>query len=155
MVTAILNITKRTTLLGLLFFIQPCFLQAQEKDMPDSNAIILLNQQIDDFVVQKNIKSLNNLYAYDFVFSHGSGKVEGKTGWFTSVARGNFLSRQHDSITVEPHPGIAIVRGKLSVQKKSSDKINRYHLYYVRVYALRNKNWQMISHFTTSEQDDN
>lgn len=146
---------KSTILLGVFLFLHPNQILAQEKDIPDSNAIVLLNQQIDNLVVQKNINLLKNLYADDFVFSHGSGRVEGKAGWFTSVAKGNFLSRQHDSVSVELHPGVAIVRGKLSVQKKSKENISRYHLYYFRVFALRNKNWQLISHFTTEEHDDN
>lgn len=51
----------------------------------DSSLIIGLNQQIDDHVVQKNVAILEKLYADDFVFSHGSGRVEGRqsgrAGW--------------------------------------------------------------------------
>lgn len=117
----------------------------------DSNFILLRNQQIDTYVVEHNTTALDSLYAEDFVFSHGSGRVEGKQGWFTSVAKGSFLSRLHDSVTVEFHPQLAIVRGKLSVQKKNKEKIDRYQLYYIRVYALRKSSWQMISHITTRE----
>ena len=133
----------------LFFFIGNIqFLSAQ---VADSNFIILRNQQIDTYVVEHNTTALDSLYADDFVFSHGSGRVEGKQGWFTSVAKGSFLSRLHDSVTVEFHPQLAIVRGKLSVQKKNKEKTDRYHLYYVRVYALRKNTWQMISHITTRE----
>jgi len=118
---------------------------------PDSSVLIALNQQIDNHVVTQNITALEKLYAEDFVFSHGSGRVEGKQSWFKSVAKGNFLSRQHDSVTVELHPGIAIVKGKLSVQKKGAAATDRYHLKYIRVYAYRGKQWQMISHSTTFE----
>ena len=124
---------------------------AQVPGVPDSSAIITLNQQIDNYVVQQNTANLDKIYAEDFVFSHGSGRIEGKQGWLKSVAKGNFLLRQHDSVTVEMHPGIAIVRGKLSVQKKGAVKTDRYHLKYIRVYAFRNKVWQLISHVTTSE----
>jgi len=136
-------------LLFLFFFIGNIqFLWAQ---VADSNFIILRNQQIDTYVVEHNTTALDSLYADDFVFSHGSGRVEGKQGWFTSVVKGSFLSRLHDSVTVEFHPQLAIVRGKLSVQKKNKEKTDRYHLYYVRVYALRKNTWQMISHITTRE----
>lgn len=53
----------------------------------DSSLFITLNQQIDNYVVAKDISALDKLYANDFVFSHGSGKVEGKEGWFTSVVK--------------------------------------------------------------------
>jgi len=135
-----------------IFFSQASMLvlQAQDFSKKDSGLLITLNQKIDDYVVLGNTAELNKLYADDFIFSHGSGRIEGKQSWFTSVAKGNFLLRQHDSVTVEMHPGIAIVRGKLSVQKKTG-KDSRYHLKYVRIYALRDKLWQMISHVTVWE----
>jgi hypothetical protein len=135
-----------------IFFSQASMmmLQAQGFSTRDSSLLITLNQRIDDYVVLRNTAELDKLYAGDFVFSHGSGRIEGKQSWFTSVVKGDFLLRRHDSVTVEMHPGIAIVRGKLSVQKKAG-KDSRYQLKYVRVYALRDKLWQMISHVTVWE----
>jgi len=138
-------------ILLLLAILPAYFLTAQPPASADSSLIISLNQQVDDHVVQQNTTALEKLYATDFVFSHGSGRVDGKESWLRSVAKGGFLLRQHDSVTVELHPGIAIVRGKLSVQKKNKEKTDRYHLKYIRVYAYRNNAWQMISHITTSE----
>lgn len=117
----------------------------------DSIFIVDLNQQTDDYVVQKNIASLEKIYADDFVFSHGSGKVEGKAGWLKSAGKGLFISRKHDSVKVELHREVAIAKGKLTVVKNNKEKTDRYHLYYIRVYAKRNGAWQMISHNTTAE----
>lgn len=138
---------QKVTLL-LILSLTTQFASAQSAD---SNFILLRNQQIDTYVVAHNTTALDSLYAEDFVFSHGSGRVEGKQGWFTSVAKGSFLSRLHDSVTVEFHPQLAIVKGKLSVQKKGKEKVDLYYLYYVRVYAFRKNSWQMISHITTRE----
>ena len=63
----------------------------------------------------------------------------------------NYPQRQHDSVKVELHAGVAIVKGKMDIQKINNDKTDRYHLRYIRIYALRNKHWQMISHNTTHE----
>ncbi len=142
---------KKTKISLLLFFLPFGVLQAQALGAKDSSFIIELNQQIDNYVVKQEVEPLIKLYADDFVFSHGSGKVEGRESWLKSVAKGNFLLRQHDSVTVEMHPGLAIVRGKLSVHKNNKDKIDRYHLKYFRLYAYRNKQWQLISHITTAE----
>ena len=128
----------------LLFFY---WVNAQQ----DSNTLVALNQRIDDLVVQRNTTALDSLYATDFVFSHGSGKVEGKSGWLTTVARANYPKRQHDSVKVELHTGVGIVKGKMSIEKINKDKTDRYHLRYLRVYALRNGRWQLISHNTTHE----
>jgi hypothetical protein len=126
-------------------------LQARDNPQADSSMLLTLNQQIDNLVVLHDINALDKLYAADFVFSHGSGRVEGKVGWFRSVDKGNFVSRQHDSVTVELHPGIALLRGKLTVLKKASKGNSKYYLKYVRVYALRDKQWQLISHVTVWE----
>jgi hypothetical protein len=117
----------------------------------DSSDLVALNQQIDTYVVQRNVSALDSLYGSDFVFSHGSGKVEGKSGWMTTVAGAHYPLRQHDSVTVELHAGIGIVKGKMAIQKINADKTDRYYLRYIRIYALRGKRWQLISHNTTWE----
>jgi hypothetical protein len=129
--------------------------QAQEAARADSSRLLVLNQQVDTYVVDRNLAALDTIYATDFVFSHGSGRVEGKQGWLTTVGRANYSRRQHDSVKVELHAGVAIVKGKMSIKKINKDKTNSYHLSYIRVYALRNQNnWQLISHSTTHEYHD-
>ena len=54
-------------------------LQAQDNLHSDSSLLITLNQQIDNYVVLRNTAELDKLYADDFVFSHGSGRIERKT----------------------------------------------------------------------------
>ena len=121
----------------------------------DSSLLVKLNQDIDQNVVNRNMAALENAYADDFIFSHGSGKVEGKTSWLKSAGKGLFVSRNHDSVTVEMHRDVAVVKGKLSVVKNNKEKTERYHLYYIRVYANRNGKWQMLSHSTTREYREN
>jgi Domain of unknown function (DUF4440) len=122
----------------------------------DSSQLVTLNQQIDTYVIQKNMAALDTLYADDFVFSHGTGLVEGKAGWLKTVTNGTYLLRQHDSVKVELHPGIAIVKGKMDNRRVNAGdkKTVSYHLRYIRMYALRNGSWKMISHNTTFELDD-
>ena len=63
----------------------------------------------------------------------------------------HYISREHDSTIVELHNNVAIITGTLTVQRKGPQSISIYALGYVRVYALHNKIWQMISHRTTAE----
>jgi ketosteroid isomerase-like protein len=120
-----------------------------------SKNVIALNQQIDNAVVEKNITVLQKHYADDFVFTHGTGDIDSKESWIKNIQNmpddNRFVSRKHDSTFCEPHTDIAILTGKLSVERKSKDKVNKYSLKYVRVYALRKKVWQMISHRTYME----
>ena len=115
----------------------------------------MLNQQIDNYVVNRNVSGLDSMYGNDFVFSHGSGKVEGKQSWLKSVAKNDYPSRLHDSVKVELHPGIAIVKGKMAIKRVDKDKTAIYRLRYIRVYALRSNRWLLISHNTTEEVHEN
>ncbi|MEP6676823.1 MAG: nuclear transport factor 2 family protein [Ferruginibacter sp.] len=137
----------------LVLFLFPLFIAAQQTGA-DSNAIVALNQQIDDYVVSKNTKALENLYSNDFVFSHGSGKVQDKAAWLRSVVNANYALRQHDSVTTELHGDIAIVKGKMTITRIDKDKTDRYWLKYVRVFVWKKERWQMISHSTIQEQHE-
>lgn len=113
-----------------------------------------INQLIDNAVVAKDIEKLKKYYADDFVFTHGTGLIDSKESWISDIQRmgdAKFVSREHDSTTVELHGDVAIIFGKLSVAREAKQQIRRYYLQYVRVYARRNKVWQMISHKTTKE----
>lgn len=145
---------KKYSFLFLLTIAFASLAYTQNNTATDSLHLVKLNQQIDDHVVSRNLLSLDSLYANDFVFSHGSGRVEGKKGWLTTVGRANYPLRQHDSVKVELHPSVAIVKGKMAIQKINNDKTDKYHLRYIRVYALRNGRWQLISHNTTYEMHE-
>jgi hypothetical protein len=141
---------KKYFISGCLLF-SSALLHAQAATTSDSSLLVSLNQQIDSYVVQRNTAALDSLYATDFVFSHGSGKVEGKQSWLVTVGKANYPMRQHDSVKVELHPGVAVVKGKMAIRRTNGDKTDRYHLRYIRVYAWRSNRWQMISHNTTHE----
>ena len=124
---------------------------------PDSAIIKLIddtNRKIDRAVVAKDMKFLSKHYGEDFVFTHGTGLIDSKNSWLESIRKSKgYASREHDSTVVELHKDIAIISGKLTVGRltPTSDGTSKYSLRYVRVFALRKKNWEMISHRTTSE----
>ena len=138
----------------LIIALSASLAKAQRDIQADSLYFVAITGQIDNYVVQKNLAALDTLYAADFVFSHGTGLIEGKEGWLSAVKRNTYPLRKHDSVTVELHPDLAIVRGKLSIQRLDNNTTTRYNLKYVRLFAIRNKRWQMISHITTHEQHE-
>ncbi len=145
---------NRTFLLITLSILGICTVYGQKIIAKDSMYFISLNQQIDSCVVEQNMAALDTLYAEDFIFSHGTGLIEGKTRWLSTVRKTKYPERKHDSVTVEVHPDMAIVRGKLYIQRFDKGQIVKYTLKYVRIYALRKKIWQLVSHITTEEQDE-
>ena len=114
-----------------------------------------LNRAIDRAVVNRDLTTLQKHYGEDFVFTHGTGNVDSKESWLKSIQKltddNRYTSREHDSTQVELHDDIAIITGKLSVIRLTPKETKRYALRYVRVYALRKKTWQLISHRTTEE----
>lgn len=123
-----------------------------------SKTIDDINRNLDKAVVNRDIPTLQKYYADDFVFTHGTGLVDSKESWIKNIQKltdkDRFTARDHDSTAVELHGDVAILTGKLSVTRQANDNIRRYYLRYVRVYALRNKVWQMICHRTTKEWHD-
>lgn len=136
----------------LLSFLSGNFLRSQL--LTDSNLLLSLNSRIDQLVIERNVLALDSLYADDFVFSHGSGKVEGKTGWFKTVKAANYLLRRHDSVKVELHPEFAVLKGKMNIEKQGKDRLDRYHLRYLRVFVRRSNRWVLASHNTTFEKHE-
>lgn len=143
---------KKLSLFIFSFLFPACLLLAQETVIEDSSNIISLNQQIDNHVIQRKVIILDSLYAADFVMTHGAGRVDKKASWLNAVAKSNYTLRQHDSVVVEMHPGVAIVRGKMVVKKAGDDKTTGSSRKYIRVYALRDNRWQLLSHFTLYTQ---
>lgn len=142
------------SLLGILVFL---FVKTEAGAQPlvaDSSLLIMLNQRIDQAVVDRDTVWLKGVYGDDFVFSHGSGRVDSRESWLRSVAKGGFLLRQHDSVTVEGHGEVALLKGRLTVIKKNKEKTDHYFLKYIRLYAWRNERWQLLSHSTIFEQHE-
>jgi hypothetical protein len=152
--TAISVWSKAKRVCAGLFFLFLANTKIFAQNEKDSLAVLQLNQLIDDHVVNKNVIALDSIYGDDFVFSHGSGKVEGKNGWMATVGRANYPMRAHDSVKVELHPGIAIVKGKMNISKINKTKTDRYSLKYIRVYAFRGYSYRLISHHTTYESHE-
>lgn len=130
-------------ILGLIFF--------ETHSQTDSELLLRINSQIDERVVKKDISFLQKHYADDFVFTHGGGLVEDKSSWIKNVSNPNskFVSRVHDSTSVELHGDVALVIGKMAITRKDKDKEVAYGLKYIRVYRKNKNVWQMISHRTT------
>ena len=115
--------------------------------------VLLANAQIDEGVVNKDIKKLEKLYADDFVFTHGTGLVDSKTSWLKDVQTPDrrFVSRKQDSTKAEIHGNVAILIGRLDIVSERKEKVTQYGLWYVRVFVRRDNRWQLISHRTTKE----
>ncbi|MEO6328395.1 MAG: nuclear transport factor 2 family protein [Ginsengibacter sp.] len=123
----------------------------------DSNAvkheIDSINRLVDNAVVNKELNIMTRHFAEDFYFRHSTGLVDSKKSWIDNVMKPatSFVSRTHDSVTMELHKDIAIVKGTLSVHKMTDGTKTGYALTYFRVYVLRKNVWQLLSHNSINE----
>ena len=136
-------------ILLVVFLIWICRVHAQSRE----SEVISANAQIDEGVVKKDIKKLEKLYADDFVFTHGTGLVDSKSSWLKNIQSPDirYVSRKQDSTKVEMHGEVAIVIGRLDIVREQKQEVFKYGIWYVRVFARRSGNWQLISHRTTKE----
>ena len=151
---------RALTFLCLCLYSCPLIATAQSASQ-DSLLIKLIdetNRKIDRAVVSKDVKFLEQHYGEDFVFTHATGLIDSKRSWIETVKKNKgYAAREHDSTIVELHKDLAIIEGKLTVTRlePAKDGTIKYSLRYVRVFALRKKNWEMISHRSTSEWHHN
>lgn len=145
-----------------IFFFCLCLItfagQAQSKKVLKDTTVtktflLNLNQGIDNAVVTKEAAFLQKHYAPDFYFLHSTGAIDSKESWIKNVLKptSQYLSRQHDSVQVELHGDVAVVAGSLTVKRPKDKNITGYILRYIRVYAYRQKVWQLLSHRSTYE----
>jgi hypothetical protein len=69
-----------------------------------------------------------------------------------TVGRTKYQMRQHDSVTVEQHKEVAIVKGAMYIERMGKTELAKYRLKYVRVFVLRERRWQLVSHSTVYEE---
>src|SRR6186997_2791563 len=82
-----------------------------------------INRMLDNAVVNRQADILNKHYAEDFYFKHGSGSIDSKKSWIDNAVQPSspgYISRTHDSVTVELHKDIAIVKGTLTVHRPAA-----------------------------------
>ena len=103
-------------------------------------------------VVEMDFDVLEEIYADDFIFTHGTGEVHDKTLWFDALSSGrDYLSREHEMIEIELHGDLGIVYGVLLVHAKINGIEGQFRARYVRVYKQRGDRWLLVSHRTVDQ----
>ncbi len=103
-------------------------------------------------VVEMDFDVLEEIYADDFIFTHGTGEVHDKTRWFDALSSGrDYLSREHEMIEIELHDDLGIVYGVLLVHAKINGIEGQFRARYVRVYKQREGRWLLVSHRTVDQ----
>ncbi|WAG67975.1 nuclear transport factor 2 family protein [Clostridium estertheticum] len=96
----------------------------------DKQKIIAVYQQINDAMVDKDTKTLDNIFDDDYIFVHMSGHQQSKQEWFKQIENEEMryfkIMPQKTTITIEGNTAILICDTKIDA----------------RIYGIRNT-WRM------------
>jgi hypothetical protein len=109
-------------------------------------------------VVRGDTAYLERALAPTFLFTHGDGWVDGgpplkvdtKASWIAWVKKqpAPYIYRELDHVQVELHGDVAITLGRYFYLPQSNTPSAHMHVWFERVYAKRNGQWQQLSHRT-------
>ncbi len=124
----------------------------------DAAEVLAFEKTMEAAVVRGDVTFLDQICASDFSFTHGDGwttggeplRTENKAQWLAAVGKRPYLSRDLHRVQVELHGDIAITYGMYRARYRSPEDPQRadFTVWFERVYARRNGQWQFVSHRT-------
>lgn len=120
--------------------------------------VIAFERATEAAVVRGDTAYLERALAPTFLFTHGDGWVDGgeplkvdtKASWLTWVKKqpAPYIYRELDHVQVELHGDVAITLGRYFYLPQSNAPPSHSYVWFERVYAKRNGQWQQLSHRT-------
>jgi hypothetical protein len=123
--------------------------------------VLALEQQIEEAVVRGDVAFVDRVTSADFSFVHGDGWTHGgrplmsddKAAFLKRVAEKEYLVHDLDQVKVEMHGDVAITYGRyvslfVPANRNPSTPARLNSIWFERVYAKRNGQWQFLSHRT-------
>lgn len=130
------------------------------QDNAAASEVLALEKEIEDAVVSGDVPFLDRVLASDFSFIHGDAWTTGgkplasddKAAFLKRAASREYLVHDLDGVKAEVHGDIVITYGRYvslympQGAKAAQGKLNS--IWFERVYAKRNGQWQFLSHRT-------
>jgi hypothetical protein len=136
-------------------------LAAQEHATGAAAEVLALEQQIEEAIVRGDVAFVARVTPADFSFVHGDGWTRGgrplmsddKAAFLKRVADKEYLVHDLDQVKVEMHGDVAITYGRyvslfVPANRNPSTPARLNSIWFERVYAKRNGQWQFLSHRT-------
>jgi Domain of unknown function (DUF4440) len=123
--------------------------------------VLALEQKIEDAIVRGDVAFVDRVTSADFSFVHGDGWTHGgrplmsddKAAFLKRVADKEYLVHDLDQVNVELHGDVAITAGRyvslfVPANRNAASPARLNSIWFERVYAKRNGQWQFLSHRT-------
>ena len=119
--------------------------------------VMAFEKACDDAAVRGDVAFIQRAVASDFIMTHGDAWITGgspinvdtKETWLKAVQRKPYIYRKLDSVQVELHGDIAITIGRYRMASSATPPSYSY-VWFERLYAKRNGEWQFLSHRTVN-----
>ena len=119
--------------------------------------VLAFEREIEAAVVRGDVAFVDAASAPTFTFTHGDGwttggaplRVDSRAEWLATVAKAPYASRVLDSVKTEVHGDVVVTYGRYVARFKDAAPGRRqFTVWYERVFARRNGQWQYLSHRT-------
>ena len=119
--------------------------------------VLDLDKAIEAAVLRADVPFLDKVCDSNFSYTHGDAwttggtplLVDSRASWLATVAKATWKMREVDSVKVEMHGDVAITYGRIRAQHVPPDE-RVITIWWERVYAKRNGQWQFLSHRTVN-----
>ena len=158
---ALFNELRRLTIVSLIFFAWASPVFAQHGAKAPASEVLALEQQIEAAIVRGDVAFVDRVTSADFSFVHGDGWTHGgrplmsddKAAFLKRVADKEYLVHDLDQVKVEMHGDVAITSGRyvslfVPANRNAPTPARLNSIWFERVYAKRNGEWQFLSHRT-------
>ena len=121
--------------------------------------VLAFEREVEAAVVRGDVGFVDRASAPTFAFTHGDGwttggaplRVDDRAAWLATVASAPYASRVLDSVKTEVHGDVVVTYGRYVARFKNATPGRRqFTVWYERVYAKRNGQWQYLSHRTVN-----
>jgi len=125
--------------------------------------VLEFERQIEDAVVRGDVAFIDKAIPADFSFVHGDGWTTGgralatddKAAFVKRVAEKEYLIHDLDAVKTEIHGDVVITYGRyvslfMPRNRNNSAPGRLNSIWFMRVYAKRNGQWQFLSHRTVN-----
>jgi len=125
-------------------------------DSAKAAEVMAFEREMEAAVVRGDVAFLDRICPGDFTFTHGDGWTSGgpplhvdtKETWLAAVSKKPYLTRDLGPVNVELHGDIAITYGRYKMRQRANREAAETSVWFERVYAKRNGQWQYLSHRT-------
>ena len=157
----LINGSRWLAIVSLVFSAWASPVVAQHDATAPAAEVLAFEQTIEDAIVRGDVAFVDRVTSADFSFVHGDGWTHGgrplmsddKAAFLKRVADKEYLVHDLDQVKVEMHGNVAITSGRyvslfVPANRNTANPARLNSIWFERVYAKRNGEWQFLSHRT-------